>query len=65
MRVEKSSLDEKLIQISMYFPRSNSMIINRGNVTSVEHLIDTAYLKEKNLTIITEDMNHFMEHDEE
>jgi hypothetical protein len=65
MRVEESSLDEKLIQIFMYFPQSNSMTTIRGKVTLVEHLIDTDYLKENNLAIITEDINHLMGRDEE
>ena len=65
MRVEESSLDEKLIRIFMYFPQSNSMTTIRGKVTLVEHLIDTDYLKENNLAIITEDINHLMGRDEE
>ena len=62
MRVEESLQDDKLIRILMYFPRSNSPLYDRHGIqrTPVEHLIDTDFLKENNLGIITEDLSDLL-----
>jgi hypothetical protein len=55
--VRSASSDENMIRIEMYFPRSNTETISHGKRTRIEALIDSAYLKENNLAIITEDLN--------
>jgi hypothetical protein len=58
--VRSASSDENMIRIEMYFPRSNTETISHGKPTRIEHLIDSAYLKENNLAIITEDLNYLL-----
>ena len=60
VRVEESALDDKLVKIHMHFPRSNSLTVAFGQRVPAEQLIDTAFLKEKNLAIVTEDIQPLM-----
>jgi hypothetical protein len=56
MRMEESEFDTTMNQIIMYFPRSNTPLACKVETTPIEHLIDTTYLREKGLDIITTDV---------
>lgn len=65
MAVTTSASDKNLIRIEMFFPRSNTDTISHGKRTPIAHLADSAYLKEKKLGIITEDLNYLLGRSEE
>ncbi len=56
MRMEESEFDTTMNQIIMYFPLSNTPLACKAETTPIEHLIDTTYLREKGLGIITTDV---------
>lgn len=63
--VVSSASDKNMIRIEMYFPRSNTDTISCGQRTRVDHLTDSAYLKENKLAIIVEDLNYLLGRSEE